>query len=111
MNCSRGAGAASDVLFSFVGVSGSPKDVALPAQAAEGDQLLLGFSQVVQSQDTIWEYSILVTFLEGEWENHALAQLYRNRGDAENTFDELKNHWVGAGSQPRISSTGRSPSE
>ena len=68
-----------------------PKDVALPAQAAEGDQLLLGFSEVVQSQDALWEYSILVTSLECE--NCTLFQLYRDRGDAENTFDELKNQW------------------
>ena len=70
-----------------------PKDVALPAQAAEGDQLLMGFSEVVQSQDALWDYGILVTSLEREWENLTLAQLYRDRGDAENTFDELKNQW------------------
>ena len=66
-----------------------PKDVALPAQAAEGDQILLGFSQVVQSQNALWEYSILVTSLEGEWENLTLAQLYRDRGDAEGTKSSL----------------------
>ena len=68
-----------------------PKDVALPAQAAEGEQLLQGFSEVVQSQDSLWEYGILVISLECE--NRTLAQLYRDRGDAENTFDELKNQW------------------
>ena len=68
-----------------------PKDVALPAQAAEGDQLLLGFSEVVQSQDALWDYGILVT--SQECENRTLAQLYRGRGDAENTFDKLKNQW------------------
>jgi hypothetical protein len=38
-----------------------------------------------------YEYAVLVTDL-----NHELltiAQLYRDRGDAENTFDELKNQW------------------
>ena len=70
-----------------------PKDVTLPAQAAESDQLLLGLSEVIQSHDPIWEYSVLVTSLDGEWENLTLAQLYRDRGDAENAFDELKNHW------------------
>lgn|SRR5574342_86619 len=38
-----------------------------------------------------YEYAVLVTDLK-----HALltlAQLYRDRGDAENTFDELKNQW------------------
>ena len=70
-----------------------PKDVALPAQAAEGDQLLPGLSDVIQSHEPIWEYSVLVTSLDGEWENLTLAELYRDRGDAENAFDELKNHW------------------
>ena len=71
----------------------SPNAVALPAQTAEGDQLLLGLSEVIDSHDRIWEYGILVTSLEGEWENLSLAQLYRDRGDAENAFDELKNQW------------------
>ena len=70
-----------------------PADVALPARAAEGDQLLLGLSEVIDSHDRIWDYGILVTSLEGEWENLTLAQLYRDRGDAENAFDELKNQW------------------
>ena len=71
----------------------APDDVALPAQTAEGDQLLLGLSEVIESHVRIWEYGVLVTSLEGEWENLTLAQLYRDRGDAENAFDELKNQW------------------
>ena len=71
----------------------SPNAVALPAQTAEGDQLLPGLSEVIGSHDRIWEYGILVTSLEGEWENLSLAQLYRDRGDTENAFDELKNQW------------------
>ena len=67
-----------------------PKDVVLPARAAEGDQLLLGLSEVIDSYDPIWEYRIMVTSLEGEWENLTLAQLYRDRGDAENAFEKLK---------------------
>ena len=72
-----------------------PNDVALPPQTAEGDQLLLGHSEVIDSHDPIWEYGILVTSLEGEgeWENLSLAQLYRDRSDAKNAFDELKNQW------------------
>jgi hypothetical protein len=38
-----------------------------------------------------YEYAVLVTDLE--YEICALAQLYRDRGDAENAFDELKNQW------------------
>ena len=70
-----------------------PADVALPAPAAKGDQLLLGLSEVIDSYDRIWDYGILVTSLEGEWENLTLAQLYRDRGDIENAFDELKKQW------------------
>ncbi|WP_031433564.1 hypothetical protein [Methylomarinum vadi] len=39
----------------------------------------------------VYEYSVLVTSLEQEALN--VAQLYRDRADAENNFDELKNHW------------------
>ncbi|HSD61280.1 MAG TPA: transposase [Burkholderiales bacterium] len=38
-----------------------------------------------------YEYAVLVTDLA--YDTHALAQLYRDRGDAENAFDELKNQW------------------
>ena len=38
-----------------------------------------------------YEYAVLVTSLP--YEVRAVAQLYRDRGDAENSFDELKNQW------------------
>lgn len=38
-----------------------------------------------------YEYAVLVT--STTYEILALAQLYRDRADAENTFDELKNQW------------------
>ena len=38
-----------------------------------------------------YEYAVLVTDLAHEL--CAIAQLYRDRGDAENAFDELKNQW------------------
>src|ERR1039458_2296876 len=38
-----------------------------------------------------YEYAVLVTDLTHEL--CAIAQLYRDRGDAENAFDELKNQW------------------
>ncbi|MDF0677474.1 MAG: transposase [Nitrospira sp.] len=40
---------------------------------------------------TRYEYAVLVT--STRYEVLALAQLYRDRADAENTFDELKNQW------------------
>jgi len=39
----------------------------------------------------VWEYAALVTSLNSEIVT--LGQLYRDRGDCENTFDELKNQW------------------
>ena len=38
-----------------------------------------------------YEYSVLVTDMDCDVV--AIAQLYRDRGDAENAFDELKNQW------------------
>ena len=38
-----------------------------------------------------YEYAVLVTDLS--YDVCALAQLYRDRADSENTFDELKNQW------------------
>jgi hypothetical protein len=39
----------------------------------------------------LYEYAVLVTSLDEEI--FTLAQHYRDRGDAENNFDELKNQW------------------
>src|SRR6478736_2976065 len=41
-------------------------------------------------------YSVLVTSIDEE-EVLTLAQLYRDRADSENPFDELKNQWGWAG--------------
>jgi hypothetical protein len=40
---------------------------------------------------TIWEYAVLVT--NTHYDLAAIAQLYRDRADCENGFDELKNQW------------------
>jgi hypothetical protein len=50
----------------------------------------LGLAEVVQD-GVLCEYVVLATSLDEELE--ATAQLYRDRGDAENNFDELKNQW------------------
>ena len=84
--------------------------MALPAQTAEGDQLLLGLSEVIDCT-RIWEYGVLVTSLEGEWENLTLAQLYRDRGDAENAFDELKNQWGWGGFTGSQAHAGHRPND
>jgi hypothetical protein len=43
----------------------------------------------------VWEFAALVTSLD--LEILSVAQLYRDRGDSENPFDELKNQWGWAG--------------
>ena len=39
----------------------------------------------------LWEYAVLVT--NADFELDAIGQLYRDRADCENGFDELKNQW------------------
>jgi Transposase DDE domain group 1 len=39
----------------------------------------------------LWEYAVLVT--NADYSLEALGQLYRDRADCENGFDELKNQW------------------
>src|SRR3954462_4857133 len=60
-------------------------DLAIGADAA---LLLPGFVEL-EPQQQVWEYAALVTSLDDEI--LSLGQLYRDRGDAENGFDELKN--------------------
>ena len=57
-------------------------------------QLSLGLTEVVE-QGVLYEYAVLVTSLDDEVVT--LAQHYRDRADAENNFDELKNQWGWAG--------------
>ena len=54
-------------------------------------QLALGFVEVDAARQEAWEYAVLVTSLAAEVVT--IGQLYRDRGDCENSFDELKNHW------------------
>jgi hypothetical protein len=58
-------------------------------EEGDPDELRLSFAEL--TDDTIvYEYAVLVTSLTGEI--LTIAQLYRDRADAENPFDELKNH-------------------
>jgi hypothetical protein len=69
------------------------KGEVLLAQDGDG-QGLLGFvatDRKTGKRVTGYEYAVLVTNLEHEI--LALGQLYRDRADAENAFDELKNQW------------------
>lgn len=62
-------------------------------QARHG--LLLSAADAAACEPVIYEHQILVTNLP--YEILTLATLYRERGDAENPFDELKNQWSWAG--------------
>jgi hypothetical protein len=63
-------------------------------------QLSLGFVEIAKGRD-LWETAALVTSLEDEL--LTLGQLYRDRGDCENAFDELKNQWGWGGFTTRDS--------
>jgi len=64
--------------------------VMITQREADG-QLALGFVEIDEERQEAWEYAVLVTSLEAEVVT--IGQLYRDRGDCENSFDELKNHW------------------
>ena len=54
------------------------------------EQMHLSFATL--TEDTlVYEYAVLATSLTHEI--LSIAQLYRDRADSENPFDELKNHW------------------
>jgi hypothetical protein len=57
---------------------------------SDPEQLRLSFAELTD-ETLVYEYAVLVTSLPGEI--LTIAQLYRDRADAENPFDELKNHW------------------
>lgn len=57
-------------------------------------QLALDLPELTH-QGVQYEYAVLVTSLTDEV--RSIAQHYRDRGDAENNFDELKNQWGWAG--------------
>ncbi len=61
------------------------------ASARDGEnQLRLGFAEI-GGDSALWEYAVLVTSCDAEV--LSIAQLYRDRADCENAFDELKNQW------------------
>src|ERR1019366_3013594 len=62
-------------------------NVALTRKAVEGQMELLLPDEDVE----LWEYAVLVT--NSGYRLESMAQLYRDRANAENGFDELKNQW------------------
>lgn len=70
--------------------------MALTAGKRAGDgrheQLVLALPfDEVQDSAQLWEYTVLVTNVQ--YDLTAIGQLYRDRCDCENGFDELKNQW------------------
>ena len=62
----------------------------------DGKQLKLDLTgPSVHEGDRLWEYAVMVT--DGQYPIEAIGQLYRDRADCENGFDELKNQWVLSG--------------
>jgi len=73
-------------------------DLALTAKkgknkgATQDGQLVLALPHdEVQDNAQVWEYTVLVT--NTAYDITAIGQLYRDRCDCENGFDELKNQW------------------
>jgi hypothetical protein len=71
-------------------------DVALTANERglgdHGRQLVLALPhEEVQHAAQLWEYTVLVS--NAPYDIAAIGQLYRDRCDCENGFDELKNQW------------------
>jgi hypothetical protein len=60
-------------------------------RAAKSDLPLLECAQVVLEASATHEFMVLITGLD--LPILAIAQLYRDRADVENCFDELKNQW------------------
>jgi hypothetical protein len=70
-------------------------DVALETKTADGQLLLALPNADVQDNAKLWEYTVLVT--NAAYDIDGIGQLYRDRCDCENSFDELKNQWGWSG--------------
>ncbi len=64
--------------------------VATAAAPLLGQQQVLHFADHAEALK-LWEYAVLVT--NTDYALEAIGQLYRDRADCENGFDELKNQW------------------
>lgn len=63
--------------------------LAMSSNEASGQQTLSFIEAGADAE--VYEYSVLATSLDEELVS--FGQLYRDRGDSENIFDELKNQW------------------
>ena len=67
------------------------KDSVVVVHDDNDKQQVLGFTDTRKSAIKGYEYAVLVT--NSSFSLNQLLWLYRDRADAENVFDELKNHW------------------
>ena len=65
-------------------------DAAGPSLSDDDDAPQLSFVEIGEAGE-VYEHSVLVTSLNEDTE--LFGQLYRDRGDGENIFDEMKNQW------------------
>jgi hypothetical protein len=71
------------------------QSVGCETETPSGQKVLAGMAVLPKTQ-RLFEYAVLVTSLPEE-DVLTVAQQYRDRGDAENIFDELKNQWAWTG--------------
>ena len=67
------------------------QSVAVTAKQDDGQLVLALPHDGVEDSAQLWEYTVLVTNVP--YDIGAIGQLYRDRCDCENGFDELKNQW------------------
>jgi hypothetical protein len=65
--------------------------IARERKAPSGQATLDLLPSVYDAGQHLWEYHVLVS--DVSYPLSSIAQLYRDRADAENAFDELKNQW------------------
>jgi hypothetical protein len=73
-----------------------PQDVAMVDRETAGRQERLVGMVVMNPAKPMYEYAVLVTTAAVK-DVLSVAQLYRDRADAENIFDEMKNQWGWSG--------------
>src|SRR5258705_1184523 len=66
-------------------------DIAVTAKHDDGQLVLALPHDGVEDSAQLWEYTVLVTNAADDIA--AIGQLYRDRCDCENGFDDFKNQW------------------
>lgn len=65
-----------------------------PSRQGDDEQRELMFPKIIGKDEAHYEHAALVTSLDASaYPVESLGQLYRDRADCENAFDELKNQW------------------